>query len=81
MPTPVIPNESSFFDWSAQIGPTLKKMTVPLPAEEGEWMQWACAVIDLNSEIAGFIPYPTELAYPEPSDWRQWASYFIQFAS
>ncbi len=70
-----LPINIDFETWANQIRQDLLTQDFPNPPPVEKWREWACQVID--NPLFQSVPYPTELAYPNPEDWKRWADYFV----
>lgn len=75
MSFPTIPVFIEFEDWANQIRIDLNNMDIPNSVPVSQWRDWAQQVVNFNS--LQNIPYPTKLGYPEDSDWKKWACFFV----
>lgn len=73
--TVVLPIQITFHEWASQIRVSLPTLTFPLPSPVESWRDWACQVV--RSNALDNVPLPTQLAYPQASDWSRWAAYFV----
>jgi len=71
----VLPLGVTFKTWSDQIRQDLPNLIIPIADDESSWRYWASQLV--NDNTLSNVPTPTDLAYPNPEDWRIWASYFV----
>lgn len=71
----LLPLGVNFKTWSDQVRQDLPDITFPIANHENEWRGWAAQVINQNELYD--VPAPTELAYPNDDNWKNWASYFV----
>lgn len=73
-----LPVNISYEDWASQLVFDLNQYQVPIPTSENEWWDWASYIIEFNNFAS--CPLPSKQIFKEPSSWRNWACFFVEFA-
>ncbi len=67
------PQGLDFNTWAARVTEQFASYGIPEPFNESRWKDWACSLFAANALTQKDIPSPQGF-----TDWRQWASRFLE---
>lgn len=71
-----LPVRVDFKEWATQIAQDLNDVSYSNPPDVKGWRGWAEQFV--NNSRFGFVPTPSEIAFPGDEGWKKWAGYLIE---